>query len=199
MTRPEDAALASALGADAIGIIFYKKSARNVSLDQAHEIVAAVSPLCTTVAVVVNPEVEEVDRILEQVPIALLQFHGDESAAFCEQFERPYMKAIKMQANTDLSQLSAQYKGARGLLLDTFDVNMAGGTGRPFDWSMLESSVRADGGPEIVLAGGLTPDNVVQAIQQTGITNLDVNSGIERSPGIKDQVKMRAIMRLKYG
>ena len=197
MTRPEDAALASELGADAIGIIFYEKSARNVSRSLAQEIVAAVNPLCSTVAVVVNPEAEEVESILDSVPISLIQFHGDESPEFCAQFGRPYVKAIRMREGTDLQALRVEYSSARALLLDTFDKNLVGGTGHPFDWAMLDKDLLQTPGPAMVLAGGLSPANVSRAIIDTGIQNLDVNSGIEIAPGIKDSEKMRAVMRLK--
>ena len=198
MTRPEDAALASELGADAIGIIFYEKSARNVSCSLAQEIVAAVNPLCSTVAVVVNPEAEEVESILESVPISLIQFHGDESPEFCARFGRPYVKAIRMREGTDLQALRLKYASARALLLDTFDKNLVGGTGHPFDWAMLDKDLLQTPGPAMVLAGGLSPANVSRAIIDTGIRNLDINSGIEIAAGIKDSEKMRAVMRLKY-
>ncbi len=198
MTRPEDAALASELGADAIGIIFYEKSARNVSRSLAQEIVTAVNPLCSVVAVVVNPKAGEVESILESVPISLIQFHGDESPEFCAQFQRPYMKAVRMKQGTNLVALRQKYAGARGLLLDTFDKNLIGGTGHPFDWAMLDADVLQTPGPVMVLAGGLSPANVSRAIADTGIRNLDVNSGIEIAPGVKDSEKMRAVMRLKY-
>ncbi len=195
MTRPQDAALASELGADAIGMIFYAKSARNISLQQARAVAAAVNPLCGIVAVVVNPEVAEVERILEAVPISMLQFHGDESAEFCSQFQRPYMKAVRMKQGTDLAQIQHRYANARALLLDTYDKNLVGGTGRPFDWSMLGADPVAQSGPSIILAGGLAPDNVMEAVRRTGIRNLDVNSGVEIEPGLKDPQKMREVMR----
>ena len=195
MTRPEDAALASDLGADAIGMIFYAKSARNVSLLQAEEIVTAVNPLCGIVAVVVNPEVQQLSEILARIPVSAIQFHGDESPVFCARFQRPYIKAVRMRDGTDLSALRLQYAGARALLLDSFDKNLVGGTGKPFDWSVLDMNLNQTAGPKIMLAGGLTPENVVDAVARTGIANLDVNSGIERAPGIKDPQKMREVMR----
>lgn len=197
MTRPQDAALASELGADAIGIIFYEKSARNVPLSLAQEIVAAVSPLCSTVAVVVNPGVVDMQQILQRVSINLIQFHGNESPEFCAQFQRPYIKAIRMREGTDLQALRQEYAGARALLLDAFDKNLVGGTGHPFDWAMLDADLHTKPGPAIVLAGGLSPDNLSEAMRRTGIRNLDVNSGIEVAPGVKDHEKMRAVMRLK--
>lgn len=198
MTRPEDAALASELGADAIGVIFYEKSARNVSIPLAQEIVAAVNPLCSSVAVVVNPGARDMEAILQTVPINLIQFHGEETPEFCTQFQRPFIKAIRMREGTDLHALRQQYAGARALLLDTFNKNLVGGTGHPFDWAMLDADLHETPGPAIVLAGGLSPDNIARAIVDTGIRNLDVNSGIESAAGIKDPEKMRAVMRFKH-
>ena len=169
MVRVEDAALASALGADAIGMIFYAKSARNVSLSQAQKLVASVSPLCSTVAVVVNPLQAELEDILNNVRISMLQFHGDEPPEFCEQFQRPYMKAVRMRADTDLRALREKYASVSALLLDTFDKNLVGGTGRAFDWALLDAESMASNGPQIVLAGGLSPDNIVAAMRETGV------------------------------
>ncbi len=198
MTRPQDAALASALGADAIGMIFYPSSARNVSLSQALEIASIVSPLCTIVAVVVNPEPEEMNKILGAVPIHAIQFHGNESAEFCEQFGRPYIKAVHMRPDISLTQYLQVYGGASALLLDTHDEKLVGGTGRSFDWSILGDELKHDqSAPEIMLAGGLKPDNIKRAMSQTGITHLDINSGIETAPGVKDHDKMRTIMQIK--
>jgi len=197
MTRCQDAALASQLGADAIGLIFYDKSARNVGLSQAQEIVQAIGPLCSSVAVVVNPGADELEQILDHVPISLIQFHGDESPEFCAQFNRPYIKAVRMREGTDLRGLRQKYSSARALLLDSFDKNLVGGTGHPFDWAMLDTDLQTTPGPEMMLAGGLSPENIGQAIADTGIRNLDVNSGIESEPGIKNHDKMRAVMGFK--
>lgn len=198
MTRPEDAALASALGADAIGLIFYEKSARNVSLRDAREIVRVINPLCATVAVVVNPTEETMAEIIRTLPIQIIQFHGNESAAFCESFNRPYFKVIPMKPGVSLAEKRQEYASASALLLDTYDKQLAGGTGRPFDWSALDDSALAPPKqPDIILAGGLNPQNAQQALKQTGVRNLDVNSGIESAPGVKDHDKMRAMMQIK--
>lgn len=196
MTRPQDVALASSLGVDAIGMIFYAKSARNVSISQAQEMISEINPLCSTVAVVVNPEVTLVDKLLEQLDIQLIQFHGDESAAFCEQFKMPYFKAVRMKEGIRLKDARRQYMGARALLLDTFDKNLVGGTGRTFDWNLLDEAETQPDGPEFILAGGIGPENVIDAVGQTDVGTIDVNSGIESAPGIKDHSKMREIVRL---
>jgi phosphoribosylanthranilate isomerase len=196
MTRPQDVALASSLGVDAIGMIFYAKSARNVSISQAQEMISEINPLCSTVAVVVNPEVTLVEKLLEKLDIQLIQFHGDESAAFCEQFKMPYFKAVRMKEGTRLDDVRSQYMGARALLLDTFDKNLVGGTGRTFDWNLLDGAETEPDGPELMLAGGIGPENVIDAVRQTDVRTIDVNSGIESAPGIKDHSKMREIVRL---
>jgi phosphoribosylanthranilate isomerase len=196
MRRPQDAALASSLGADAVGMIFYEKSARYTSISQAQEIIAELNPLCSPVAVVVNPQVSFMQNLLAQLDIQLIQFHGDESSTFCEQFKLPYTKAVRMKEGTRLSEIRKQYAKARGLLLDTYDKNLIGGTGRAFDWDMLDAAKNDLRGPELILAGGLGPENVADAIAQTGIRTIDVNSGIETAPGIKDHNKMREIVRL---
>lgn len=194
MRRPQDAALASSLGADAVGMIFYDKSARNVSISQAQEVISELNALCSPVAVVVNPEAKFVDKLLTQLDIQFIQFHGDEPAAFCEQFKMPYIKAVRMKEGIALADIRKQYTGARALLLDTFDKNLVGGTGHTFDWTLLDGSEASLRRPELILAGGLGPENMADAIQQTGIRTLDVNSGIETTPGVKDHDKMREIM-----
>lgn len=195
LTRPQDAALASSLGADAVGMIFYAESARNVSLKQAKEVISELNPLCTAVAVVVNPEVKFVETLLSHLDIQLIQFHGDESAAFCSQFKMPYIKALRMKEGTRPGDVRKQYAGARGLLLDTFDSKLVGGTGRSFDWGLLEPTASEPCRPELILAGGIGPENALDAIRQTGIRSIDVSSGIEIAPGIKDHHKMRELVQ----
>lgn len=198
MTRPEDAALASALGADAIGMIFYEKSPCYVSFDSARKITRVVNPMCSVVAVVVNPSAQYMDELLKAVPVHTIQFHGDESAEFCASFNKPFFKVISMKDGVDLAQKRIEYAAASALLLDTYDKHKAGGTGRPFDWSVLgDSTLKRDDQPQIILAGGLSPDNIEQAIAQTGVYNLDINSGVQSTPGIKDHDKMRAILQIK--
>ena len=196
MRRPQDAALASSLGVDAVGIIFYDKSARNVSISQAREVISELNALCSPVAVVVNPESKFVEKLLSQLDIQLIQFHGDEPAVFCEQFKVPYIKAVRMQEGVALADIRMQYAGARALLLDTFDKTLVGGTGHTFDWTLLDGPETILRRPELILAGGLGPENVTDAIRQTGISTVDVNSGIETAPGVKDHAKMRKIVQL---
>ncbi|MEE9447880.1 MAG: phosphoribosylanthranilate isomerase, partial [Arenicellales bacterium] len=142
-------------------------------------------------------DVQAIETLLANVPINMLQFHGDESPEFCAQFNLPYLKAVRMQVSTDLTAFREQYAGARGILLDTFDKNLVGGTGSTFDWSLIRNAEQNQHLPELILAGGLSPDNVQSAIEQTGIEHLDVNSGIESAPGIKDPEKMREVMKVK--
>lgn len=201
MTRPPDAALASSLGADAVGMIFYEKSARNISIAQARDLIFELNPLCSAVAVVVNPEPVFVESLLSQLDIQLIQFHGDEPASFCEQFKMPYIKAIRMNVDTRLADIRKEYARARALLLDTFDKNLVGGTGRTFDWNLLDhggldETAASLHRPELMLAGGLGPDNAAAAIKRTGICSIDINSGVETAPGIKDHDKIRAMMKL---
>ncbi len=193
MTRTEDAALASALGADAVGLIFYPKSARCISLAQAQAVVEVLNPLCSPVAVVVNPDPAFMDELLSRLPVQLVQFHGEETPEFCQQFQVPYLKAVRMREGTNLGAVRDRYRSARALLLDTFDKQLVGGTGRPFDWGILEAA--GVDRRELILAGGLGPDNVARAVEETGICTLDVNSGVEIEPGIKDHEKMRAVVR----
>ena len=191
ITRVEDALHAAALGVDAIGLVFYDKSPRSVSADQAKLIVECLPAFVTTVGLFVNADPADVERISQAVNLDLLQFHGDESAAECEHFERPYIKAIRMREELDLDQLSGEFQNASGLLLDAYDKNLFGGTGKSFDWSMIPDQRSLP----IILAGGLNPENVGQAVNNVHPYAVDVSGGIEASKGIKDKEKMNAFMR----
>ena len=191
LTRVEDALHAAAIGVDAIGLVFYDKSPRSVSVDQAKLIVESLPAFVTTVGLFVNANPADVERIAQAVNLDLLQFHGDESAAECERFGRPYIRAIRMREELDLDQLSGEFQNASGLLLDAYDKNMFGGTGKSFDWSIIPDSRSLP----IILAGGLNPENVGQAINDVHPYAVDVSGGIEASKGIKDKEKMNAFMR----
>ena len=191
LTRVEDALHAAVIGVDAIGLVFYDKSPRSVSVDQAKLIVECLPAFVTTVGLFVNADPENVNRIAKAVNLDLLQFHGDESAAECERFDRPYVKAIRMREELDLDQLSGEFQNASGLLLDAYDKNLFGGTGKSFDWSMIPDQRSLP----IILAGGLSPENVGQAINDVHPYAVDVSGGIEASKGIKDKEKMNAFMR----
>lgn len=194
ITRAQDAQVAAELGVDAIGLVFYPPSPRAVSVEQARDVIAAVPAFVTIVGLFVNPEVEEVERILTELPIDLLQFHGDETAGQCECYEWPYIKAVRMQEGIDLPGIAQQHGKARGLLLDSYQAGVAGGTGQTFDWARVPQ----DSDCPIILAGGLTADNVALAIEQVQPFAVDVSGGIESAKGVKDAEKMKAFMRSVY-
>jgi len=187
ITRVEDARVASEYGADAIGLVFYPGSPRRVSLEQAAHVARSLPAFVSCVALFVDPRPDDVREVLATVPIDCLQFHGDEAADFCEQFERPYIKAIRVDVGTAITQVAGRYGQARGILLDTYVKDIPGGTGQQFDWACIP----ADCPKPIILAGGLTPDNVAAAVRQTRPYAVDVSGGVEQDKGIKDPVKIR--------
>lgn len=182
MTRVEDAVLAARLGADAIGLVFTARSKRRVELAQAQAIVAALPPLVSTVALFMDDEADWVGQVIEAVQPDLLQFHGDEQDAWCAQFGRRYLKAIAMgEGAAALSRLAA-YPRAAGLLLDGHGLGEAGGSGKAFDWRLMPANLTQP----LMLAGGLNPSNVAEAIRVARPWAVDVASGVESAPGIKD-------------
>lgn len=191
ITRIEDGLAAAAAGADAIGLVFYAKSPRAVGADQAAGICAALPPFVTTVGLFVNAAEEEVQAVMDEVPLDLLQFHGDESAEYCRRFRRPWIKAVRMTEGIDLTAVAAEYRGASALLLDSYQKGVPGGTGHAFDWAR----VPADLTMPVILAGGLGPDNVAEAVRQVHPYAVDVSSGVEQEKGIKDADKIIAFMR----
>ncbi|HSC83181.1 MAG TPA: phosphoribosylanthranilate isomerase [Pseudomonas sp.] len=191
ITRVEDALAAIAAGADAIGLVFYAKSPRAVGVEQAREIIAALPPFVTTVGLFVDIERAELQQLLERVPLDLLQFHGDESLAQCEGYSRPYIKALRVKQGDDIAALMAQYPSASGILLDTYVEGVPGGTGLAFDWSLVPPQLPKP----VILAGGLTPENVAAAIARVKPYAVDVSGGVEASKGIKDADKVRAFIR----
>jgi len=190
ITNIEDALAAAHAGADAIGLVFYAKSPRAVTAEQAAKIIAALPPFVTTVALFVDAPVEDVQQVLQQVPIDLLQFHGDESPEFCVSFQRPYIKALRMQPGIDITQQANMHRSALGILLDAWVPGVPGGTGQTFNWNDIPSLAQP-----LVLAGGLTPDNVQQAITQVNPWAVDVSGGLEMSKGRKDHAKVQAFMQ----
>lgn len=191
LTREVDVRAAAELGADAIGLVFHAPSPRAVAIDQAIALCACLPPFVTRVGLFVDAEPERVRATLEQVALDLLQFHGEESPAYCAAFRRPWIKAIRMRPGVDLKGLRERYGAAAGMLLDTYDPARAGGTGHCFDWDL----VPADLAPHIVLAGGLDPGNVAQAIRQVRPYAVDVSGGVEAGKGLKDRHKMAAFMK----
>ena len=191
ITRVEDALIAAEAGADAIGLVFYGKSPRAVSVQQARAIVAALPPFVTTVGLFVNASRCELNEILDAVPLDALQFHGDEQPADCEGFHRRWYKALRVKAGDDIRAQAARYVGASAILLDTFVAGVPGGTGEIFDWSLIP----ADLPKPLILAGGLTPGNVRQAIAEVRPFAVDVSGGVELSKGIKDAASVHEFVR----
>ena len=191
ITRPEDALAGVCAGADAIGLVFYPPSPRAVAPIQAQEIISVLPPFVTVVGLFVDAERSSIEQILDRVHIDLLQFHGDEGPQQCAALQRPYIKAVRMRPGSHLTDLARRYSAARALLLDTYVSGKKGGTGQVFDWARA----RIDLGIPLILAGGLRPENVADAIRQARPFAVDVSGGIEQSPGLKDLDKMQAFMR----
>ena len=190
ITRPGDAEQALALGADTVGCVFHAASARHVTAEIAQDIRAAVGDAGTLVGLFVDPTVDQVLAVLDRVHLDVLQFHGQESPAFCEQFQRPYLKAVAMSADVDLSAVNEAYGSARGLLVDSAHEGQFGGTGHRFDWDWIDAGLEN----RLMLAGGLNAGNVGEAIRRVRPAAVDVSSGVERDKGIKDSDRMRAFI-----
>ena len=191
ITRVEDGLACAQLGADAIGLVFYAPSPRHVSVAQARAIMAALPPFITTVGLFVDADPAEVSAVLTQLPLDLLQFHGDESPEYCQGFARPYLKAMRVKPGVDLVQYAAQYAQAKGLLLDAHVEGVAGGTGQSFDWNLIPAHLSLP----VVLSGGLHPASVTEAIKRVQPAAVDVSSGVEATKGIKDAAKIAAFMQ----
>ncbi len=187
ITSPGDAQAAVAHGADAIGLVFYGKSRRAVTVEQAQHIVAVVPPFVSVVALFVDELADEITRVLDNVQIDLVQFHGDEVPAFCRQFRRPWIKALRVRPETNLEEACHTYRDARGILLDSWREGVPGGTGKVFDWRLASRMLPLP----VVLAGGLHADNVASAIAGVRPCAVDVSGGVEQSPGIKNAEKIR--------
>ena len=194
-TRPQDAQAAAELGADAVGLVFYAKSKRCVDAAQAAEIVAALPPQVVKVALFVNESAEQIRRILGTVPIDIVQFHGDEAPEFCRQFGKHYWKAVRVQSAQDIAEAAEHYADAAALLLDAHIEGQYGGTGQVFDWRLLPDTMPLPW----ILSGGLNPGNVAAAVRQTGAAWLDVSSGVEQAPGIKNRDLMADFIRQVRG
>jgi phosphoribosylanthranilate isomerase len=186
ITRNDDALAVSASGADALGLVFYPASPRAVTVEQAVDIVSGISPFLSVVALFVDEPVESIERILSAVPINVIQFHGDETAEFCQQFGRPWIKAIRVKPGVNVTQACLRYSQARGVLLDTWQQGVPGGTGKTFDWNVLPEPLSSP----LVLAGGLDEGNVADAIRRTRPAAVDVSGGVESAPGVKDAGKI---------
>jgi len=185
MTRPADADSAVGLGVDAIGLILAPGSPRFIQLRDAAIIRRRLPPFVQAVALFRNVAADEVRRALNELQPDLLQFHGEESPEYCASFGWPYLRAVPMKQGADLADWERRFAGAAALLLDAHGAGEPGGQGRVFNWSAIRTE------RQFVLAGGLTPENVAQAVRQARPYAVDVASGIERAPGVKDEAKMR--------
>ena len=194
LTRVEDVQAAVAAGVDAIGLVFYPDSPRHVSIEHAAELCRYIPPFISVVGLFVNASRAEVHRVIEAVPLNLLQFHGDETIDQCEGFGLPYLRAARVRPGVDLLEFASQFASARALLLDTW-TPAYGGSGESFDWSLVPSECPLP----VILSGGLNPDNVAEAICQVRPAAVDVSSGVESAKGIKDAAKIRAFVSAVRG
>lgn len=190
-TRGEDAQAAARLGTDAIGLVFYPPSPRNVAIEQAAAIARALPAFVNVVGLFVDAEPNFIREVMRQVRIDCLQFHGDETAEACRLYDKSYIKAIRMRPEIGLATLEKQYADAAGLLLDAYHPGVQGGTGSGFDWTMIPQDAKLP----IILAGGLSPENAELAVRRVRPYALDVSSGVEVAKGIKDEAKMAEFIR----
>jgi phosphoribosylanthranilate isomerase len=190
ITREQDMQAVVRNGADALGLVFYEKSPRHVSVQQAATLAHAVPPFVTVVGLFVNPSVDYLREVLAKVPLDVLQFHGEEAPEFCAQFGKPYLKAIRVRAGVDLVQCASRYASAQGLLLDAYIEGTQGGTGESFDWALIPQDLPLP----VILSGGLHAGNVAAAIRQVRPYAVDVSSGVEAAKGIKDAAKIAAFI-----
>lgn len=191
ITNVIDACYAAQSGADAIGMVFYEPSPRHVSdLGLAAEIATELGPFTQLIGLFVDADVAYIERVLKTVAINCLQFHGNENAAYCEQFAHPYIKALRMKNDLDVIETSAQYISARGILLDSYVKGVPGGTGETFNWQRVPKGME-----NLILAGGLRPENVADAVQQVRPYAVDVSGGVEKAPGKKDLAKVKAFIQ----
>ena len=195
ITRVEDALSAVHAGADAIGLVFYAQSPRCVSIDVAQAIVAAMPPFVSVVGLFVNATTADIKSVLTQVQLNIVQFHGDETPQQCAQINFPYYKAIRVKSDTNLLQYAIDFKDANALLLDTYSEQAYGGTGHVFDWNLIPKNLTKP----VILAGGLVPENVANAIKQVQPYAVDVSGGVELTKGVKDAAKVAAFMRAVSG
>jgi phosphoribosylanthranilate isomerase len=182
--------MAQQSGADAIGLVIYEKSPRYVDIEQAANIRAVIGQSTLAIALLVNPSESLVKQVISEVKPDYIQFHGDETAEFCHQFNVPFIRAVRMREGLDIEAEVAAYKAEGGFLFDAWNDDLYGGTGHSFDWSRLPDSADY----KLILAGGLNPSNVAQAVSITNPYMVDVSGGVEASPGVKDPVKVKAFI-----
>lgn len=192
LTDPENSKQIASLDIHAIGLVFFNESPRAVSIEQANEIIQEIPPFINKVGLFVNANSNFVDQVLNSVNIDTIQFHGDESSSDCSQFQMPFIKAIRMREGTNLLKQAEEFSSAAGLLLDSFEEDSYGGTGKSFDWNLIKNNLDLP----IILAGGLNKDNVMSAIEKTQPYAIDISSGVEVDKGIKDIEKTKEIIEI---
>lgn len=190
ITSQEQAQMVQMAGADALGLVIYEKSPRYVDVEKAAQIRAVIKPPAQAVALLVNASEHLVAQVIDQVKPDFLQFHGDESPEFCHQFNYPFIRAVRMRPGLDIDAEVAAYQAQGGFLFDAWSDDLYGGTGHSFDWSRLPTSRDYP----LILAGGLTPDNVTEAVTLIKPNMVDVSGGVESAPGIKDKTKVEAFV-----
>lgn len=188
-TREADLDGALALGVDAVGFVLYPPSPRAVTVARAAELARRVPPFVTRVGLFVNEDAATVEQAAREAALDLLQFHGDESAEYCERFGLPWIKAVRVRPETDLLECADRFRGARALLLDAWS-EAWGGSGKRFDWSLIPPSLPMP----LILSGGLDPDNVAEAVRNIRPSAVDVSSGVESAKGIKDVARVAAFI-----
>ncbi|MDM8565806.1 phosphoribosylanthranilate isomerase [Candidatus Halobeggiatoa sp. HSG11] len=191
ITRPQDAIFAADLGVDAIGLVFYANSPRAVEIAQAQAIIQKLPPFVTTVGLFVNAKPNFVQHVLANVSLDVLQFHGEETPDYCVGFSKPYIKALRMRPDINIKQYTQIYTSAQALLLDSYVKGTKGGTGVTFDWQQVPTDLSTP----IIVAGGLTADNVTQVITKLQPYAVDISGGVESAKGIKDAEKITAFMQ----
>ena len=187
ITSSAQARMVAAAGADAIGLVLYDKSSRYVDLDLAVEIKNAISEDVVCIALLVNAEEKFVREVISKLSPHFIQFHGDESPNFCHQFNYPFIRAVRMSKELKMAKILSSYKPSGGFLFDAWHADHYGGTGHVFDWNLLPVNLDFP----LILAGGLNPDNVDSAVRAVGPAMVDVSGGVESSPGVKDEHKVR--------
>ena len=190
-TEAENAREAAIAGVDAVGLVFYDKSPRNIDILRAQEIIEALPPFVNRVGLFVNANPSFVDEVLCEVPLDTLQFHGDESLLDCSQYQMPFIKSLRVKPETNVFQVADEFSSASAILLDSFNPSAYGGTGEAFDWSLACVDISLP----IILAGGLNETNVSAAISQVKPYAVDASSGVESAPGVKDIDKIVAFIR----
>ena len=191
ITSAGDAIAATAAGIDVLGLVFFSKSPRHVSIAQAVEIARSVPPFTCLVGLFVNAAEQDIEAVLQQVPLGLMQFHGDETESECSRWDIPYIKAMRVRPEIPVTDMVAPYHSASGYLLDSYQPGVVGGTGESFDWGLIPDSLDKP----VILAGGLNPGNVREAIETVHPYAVDVSSGVEATPGRKDIEKIKAFVK----